>query len=137
LSAELPGNRATYARGPGGVTAVDRLAAELADSVDRVIDVCQTHDIDADVVKNGVLVVATSPAQLARLRAARPGPGSRIQVLDADESAARVRVDGALGALLDPQCARVQPAKLVRGLADVVRSRGVRIYERSAVRRIE
>lgn len=137
LSAELPGSRATYALGPGGVAAVDRLGAELADSVDRVIDVCRTHDIDADVAKNGVLYVATSRAQLARLHADRPGPGSRIQVLDAHESAARVRVDGALGALLDPQCARVQPAKLVRGLADVVRSRGVRIHEQSAVRGIQ
>ena len=137
LSAELPGSRATYARGPGGTAAVDRLVAELYDAVDRVIDVCQTHGIDADVVKSGVMYVATSAAQLARLQSAPPGPGSRVRILDAEESSARIRVAGTRGAVLDPQCARVQPAKLVRGLAEVVRSRGVRIYEGTEVRRVE
>jgi glycine/D-amino acid oxidase-like deaminating enzyme len=137
LSAELPGNRATYARGPGGMAAVDRLAAELADTVDRVIDVCQTHGIDADVTKSGILYVATSAAQLARLQSTPPPPGSRYQVLNAEQSSARINVAGTRGALLDPQAARVQPAKLVQGLADVVRSRGVRIYEQTEVLRVE
>jgi len=137
LSAELPGSRETYARGPGGMAAVDRLATELHDSVDLVIDVCRSHGIDADLVKSGVMYVATSAAQLARLRSAAPGPGSRVQMLDARQSSARIGVAGTRGALWDPQCARVQPAKLVRGLADVVRSRGVRIYEQTQVERVE
>lgn len=137
LSAELPGNRATYARGPGGMAAVDRLAAELAGSVDRVIDVCQTQGIEADLVKSGVMYVATSAAQLARLQSTTPAPGSRVRILDAEQSSARIKVAGTRGAVLDPQCARVQPAKLVRGLAEVVRSRGVRIYERTEVQRVE
>jgi glycine/D-amino acid oxidase-like deaminating enzyme len=137
LSAELPGSRATFARGPGGMSAVDRLAAELYESVDRVIDVCQTHGIDADVCKSGVMYVATSAAQLVRLQSGSPGPGSRHQILGVEESLARIRVDGTRGAALDPQCARVQPAKLVRGLAEVVRSRGVRIYEQTRVMSVQ
>jgi glycine/D-amino acid oxidase-like deaminating enzyme len=42
-----------------------------------------------------------------------------------------------LGATYTPHCAAVQPAKLVRGLADVVERRGVRIVEQTAVTAIE
>ena len=137
LSAELPGSRATYARGPGGMAAADQLVAELAATVDRVVDVCQAHGIDADVVKSGVMYVATSEAQLARLQSGAPATGSRVRILDAKESSERIRVAGIRGAVLDPQCARVQPAKLVRGLANLVRARGVRIYEQTEVQRVE
>ena len=68
LSAELPGNRDRYARGPHGVEGVDRLAAELRATVDEVIGICRAEQIEADIVRNGVLFVARSPAQLARLR---------------------------------------------------------------------
>ena len=62
---------------------------------------------------------------------ARPGPGRgrarpalgrrrRPALLDAGEAREHVGVDGALGATYTPHCARVQPAKLVRGLAEVV-----------------
>ena len=42
-----------------------------------------------------------------------------------------------LGATFTPHCAAIQPAKLVRGLADLVESRGARILERTPVVRIE
>ena len=40
---------------------------------------------------------------------------------------------GAPGAMFDPACARVHPAKLVRGLAEVVESLGVFVFERTEV----
>ena len=52
------------------------------------------------------------------------------------ELAARVAVRGAHGATFTPHCARIQPARLVRGLADVVERLGVHVYERTAVRAI-
>ena len=49
------------------------------------------------------------------------------------EPGERIAVAGALGASYTPHCARVQPAKLVRGLADAVRALGVPIYEQTPV----
>ena len=135
LSAELPGNRDRYARGPFGAEGVERLAAELRATVDEVIDICRAEQIEADIVRNGVLFAARSPAQLARLRADPPeAPGL---VLTAAEVTSRIEVAGALGGSFDPDCARVQPARLVQGLAGVVRRLGVEIHEQTRVTAIE
>jgi glycine/D-amino acid oxidase-like deaminating enzyme len=135
LSAELPGNRDRYARGPFGTEGVERLAAELRATVDEVIDICRAEQIEADIVRNGVLFVARSPAQLSRLRADPPeAPG---QVLTAAEVTSRIEIAGALGGSFDPDCARVQPARLVQGLAGVVRRLGVEIHEQTRVTAIE
>src|SRR5690606_1565764 len=49
----------------------------------------------------------------------------------------RVGASGARGGLYDPNCARVHPAKLVRGLARTLEARGVRIAEQTTVTRVE
>jgi glycine/D-amino acid oxidase-like deaminating enzyme len=54
-----------------------------------------------------------------------------LRLLEPDELAARMRVEGALGASFTPHCARVHPAKLVRGLAEAVERQGATIYERT------
>ena len=135
LSSELPGSPARYARGPHGPEGADRLAAALRATVDEVIATCREEGIEADIVRNGVVYVARTPAQLARLH--EEGAESPSRLLDAGEVAARIGVAGALGGRFDPDCARVQPARLVRGLADVVRRLGVTIHERSRVTAIE
>jgi glycine/D-amino acid oxidase-like deaminating enzyme len=48
-----------------------------------------------------------------------------------------VRVAGARGAVFDPVCARIQPAKLARGLAAAAERAGVRIFEGTEVTAIE
>ncbi|MGH3457261.1 NAD(P)/FAD-dependent oxidoreductase [Aeromicrobium sp.] len=108
------------------------LVAAMEQAVDEVIGVCADEGIAADVVKSGVLLVARSPAQLVRMRERFSGAE-----LNADEVAARVRVDGALGARFNPHAARVHPARLVAGIAAAVESRGVRILERTRVTRID
>ena len=55
----------------------------------------------------------------------------RGELLDVDEAAARVRVAGLRGARFTPHCARVQPAKLARGLAAAVERHGGTIHERT------
>ncbi|GIJ61282.1 NAD(P)/FAD-dependent oxidoreductase [Virgisporangium aurantiacum] len=134
LSAELAGTADAYAEGPHGRAGVERLAAELRATVDEVIGVCDRHGIDADIVRNGVLYVARSPAQLARLAADAGDGGGRA--LTAAEARERINVTGVLGGWYDPDCARVQPAKLVRGLARVVGELGVTVYERTRVTEI-
>jgi glycine/D-amino acid oxidase-like deaminating enzyme len=136
LSAELAGSREAYAAGPHGQAGVDRLAAELRTTVDEVIEVCARHGIDADIVRNGVVYVARSPAQLARLTA-ETGGAAVGRTLTADETRERINVTDVLGGWYDPDCARVQPAKLVRGLVRVVRELGVTVHERTRVTAIE
>jgi glycine/D-amino acid oxidase-like deaminating enzyme len=135
LSAEMPGNRARYAKGPYGEAGVGRLAAALRTTVDEVVTICGTEGIEADIVRNGVLFVARTPAQLARLREHPPAAPARV--LTGPEVAERIDVAGALGGYLDPDCARVQPARLVQGLAGVVRGLGVTVHEQTRVLTIE
>ena len=118
LSSELPGSARAYAdvAGPDGV---ERLRAATRATVDEVVDVVAREGIEADVVRSGVLTVARSQAQAGRL-------GGE---LTAEQVAARIRVAGAVAGHFDPDCARVHPARLVRGVARVVRERGVRIHE--------
>ncbi len=54
-------------------------------------------------------------------------------LLDREATLRRVRVAGALGSRFQPGAARIQPAKLARGLAEAVERLGVPIYERTAV----
>ena len=120
LSSEVPGDHDA------------NLVAAMERAVDEVIGICADEGVEADIVKGGVLHVARSPAQLVRMREQALG----IE-LDAGETAARVSVAGALGSVFSPHAARVQPARLVRGIADVVEHRGVRILEGTKVTRIE
>src|ERR1700735_4800917 len=68
VTAELPGSRARYARGPGGVAGVLALEDALRSTVDEIGRVCEAESIDCDFVKGGRLSVATTASQLARLR---------------------------------------------------------------------
>ncbi|UPK74884.1 FAD-binding oxidoreductase [Nocardioidaceae bacterium SCSIO 66511] len=142
LSAELAGNLDRYAE-TGGRDGVLRLVRAMESAVDEVIGVCEAEGIHADIVKDGVLHVARSEPQLARLDAtlrANAGWGideSHERRLSRGEVRDRVRVEGALGAVYSPHCARVQPAKLVQGIASAVRALGVTIYEGTEVTAIE
>lgn len=139
VTSELPGSRAIYARGPGGKAGVRALEEELRSTVDEVGRVCEAESIDCDFVRGGRLSVATSPAQLARLRAGLAalrewGDGDDIcAFLSRDETRGRINVAGALGGLYAPASARVQPAALAAGLAAAAERRGVEIYEATRV----
>jgi glycine/D-amino acid oxidase-like deaminating enzyme len=135
LSSEFNGSREAMARrhGAQGVVALSRAMQE---TVDEVLAVCAAEDIAADQLKHGLLHVARNPAQAARLRAGLPqlrrwlpDPEHDLVALDRAEVEARVRIEGAQAAALNPHAARVQPAKLVQGLAAAVARLGVRIHE--------
>src|ERR1700751_3513780 len=84
VTAELPGSRARYARGPHGIAGVRGLEAALRDTVDE----------------GGRVAVATSPSQLARLRDTlnhlrTRGDGEDIYAfLGRDELAGRITIAG-------------------------------------------
>ncbi len=139
VTATLPGSRARYASHPRGQAAVRELERQLRDTVDEVARVCAAEGIDAGLVKGGTLTVATSAAQDTRLRRrleqerAWGDDSGIVRYLSREELDERVRVTGAAGALYSPHCARVQPAELVAGLAEVVTGAGVRLYEATPV----
>ncbi|GAA2092050.1 NAD(P)/FAD-dependent oxidoreductase [Actinomadura alba] len=141
LSAEMAGSRERYARAHGR-DAVVALQRAMFDGVDEVARVAAEEGIVADIVKGGVLHVATNPAQRRRLHAGlaesrRWGfAEDDLRLLDRGEREDRLRVAGALDALHSPHCARVQPARLVQGLARAVAGLGVDIFESTAVTEI-
>jgi glycine/D-amino acid oxidase-like deaminating enzyme len=87
--------------------------------------------------------VARNRAQLARARAEVDGWRSwgfgedHMRLLDAAQVADMVTMDKAVGGTLTPHCAALDPARLVRGLADAVAARGVEIHEQTPVTAIE
>jgi glycine/D-amino acid oxidase-like deaminating enzyme len=142
LSGLMPGDRDRLARASawrpgGGRSGVVAFQHHLNQAVAGVIKICAEESIDADVQAGGTLAVATNAAQLARLRAELAedriwGLGAEdVWQLSAAETTARVAVAGAVGGLYNRHCARIQPAKLTRGLAVAVERRGVSIYERT------
>jgi glycine/D-amino acid oxidase-like deaminating enzyme len=106
-----------------------RTKAAIDDAVDEIGRVCAAEGVDCDFHKGGALHVVTAAAQLPLLRD-RPG---WLEPAQLDE---RIRVAGALGGVFEPEYARVQPAALVRGLADVVERLGVGVYEATRVESI-
>jgi glycine/D-amino acid oxidase-like deaminating enzyme len=142
VSDHFAGSRSAMAR-THGRDAVIAMQRALQATIDEIIEVCTSEGIEAALVKSGQLAVARSPAQAARLRdqlaeqrAWDQGPDD-VVALSAGELEQRVRVSGARGGLYTPHCARVQPARLVTGLARAVAARGVTIYEDTAVTAIE
>ncbi|KUN87598.1 FAD-dependent oxidoreductase [Streptomyces bungoensis] len=131
--------RDRYAKLHGHEAAV-RLQRAMNDTVAEVIRVAEAEGIDADVHRGGVLEVATTPAQLARLKAFHAhelayGEKDR-ELYGARQTAERIRVADAVGSTWTPHGARLHPVKLVKGLAAAVEALGVTIHESTPVTEI-
>lgn len=117
--------------------------SQLRATVAEVERVTQKEGIDCDFRMTECLTYACTPAQWDRLQdehaeaMAWSVPEDRLSLIDGPQAAARIRVPNAQGALVRRHVARVQPAKLVRGLAEAVERLGVRIYEQTTVTGIE
>jgi glycine/D-amino acid oxidase-like deaminating enzyme len=123
--------------GPEGGMAVARAAGQEIDGIGAW---CQEHRVDAWYAKDGDLGISASPAQDAVLdsvirEAAETGIGELYQRLSADEARAHCASPLLRGAVWIPDAAKVQPARLARGLRRVLLDRGVRIHEGTPVRR--
>ena len=129
------------AHGRDAAIAMRRAMVETVDEVGRV---AAAEGIDCDFVKGGTVAFARSAVQLAAARAdvleARGYGVDDLRLVDVHNAPAgaagvfgTVGAAGALGATVDPACARLHPAKLVRGLARVVEQRGATVYEQTEV----
>ncbi|HEX5016754.1 MAG TPA: FAD-binding oxidoreductase [Actinomycetes bacterium] len=120
-----------------------RFQREANASVDVVGQVAAEEGIDGHYAKGGYLKIATSPLQRQRLEAelahARSWDQGDDDLMWLDRSAAsqHVNADGVFGALYNPHCAAIHPARMVRGLAEAAERRGVTIYEDTPVTAIE
>lgn len=139
-SALFPRSAASLERqhGRDAAIAMRRAMVETVDEVGRVVD---DEGIDCDFVHGGTVLFARSAAQqraaAGDLAEARRFGVDALGPLDEATVAERFGVTSADGAaptaVFDPACARVHPAKLARGLAEVVEARGVSIFERTEV----
>ena len=120
-----------------GLDAAIAMRRAMINTVDEVGRASSAAGIDCDFVKGGTIVYARDEVQRRAAEADIAVTDSfgvdTLQWWDAD----RVGAAGALGATFDPACARLHPAKLVRGLARAVEAAGGRILEGTAVDAVE
>ena len=120
-----------------GFDAAVALRRAMVETVDEVGRAAAAEDIDCDFVRGGTVAFVRSSVQLASARAeldeaSRFGV-DQVSLLGTATVRERFGVPSAIAATFTPDCARIQPAKLVRGLARVVERRGATIYERTEV----
>ncbi|WP_030855384.1 NAD(P)/FAD-dependent oxidoreductase [Streptomyces sp. NRRL F-4474] len=123
-----------------GPQAARHLQQAMNATVAEVVDVAAKEGIDADIHRGGVLEVARTPAQLGRLRAFHAaelafGETDR-EFHDAAATRARIDIADAVGSSWSPHGARINPLKLVRGLAGACERLGVVIHESTPVTEI-
>lgn len=136
VSAGIAGEAHVYSRrhGHSGVIRAERA---MIDGVGWIGDTVAAEAIDCGWVKGGAYRIATTAPQLERANAglaAKRARGYRDDdawFVTAAEIEAEVRVAGVLGGTYTPHCARIDPARLARGLAAACEKHGVVIHERS------
>jgi glycine/D-amino acid oxidase-like deaminating enzyme len=136
-SALFPASAAALAHRHGrqGAVALRRAMNATVAEVGRAL---AAEGIDAHWRQGGTAVLARTPVQVARARAVVASDAAfdgvdGLILLGAREASRRVGAEGVLGATYTPHCARVHPARLVRGLARAVERRGGMIRERTPV----
>jgi len=111
------------------------LAERSSAAIDRIAQVCEQEGIDAQIRRHGALVTATADAQRARLPEA--APGAPVRRVDGTELRRRTGSPLPVDGVELTDAAAVHPGRLVRGLRALALRRGIRIYEATAMRRLE
>ena len=141
-SALFPTSMSKLARMHGREAAIAMQRA-MNDTVDEVGRVLTVEGINAHYAKGGTLAFARSAPQVARASAEIAeyrefGFGDdRLRWLEGDEFDAVAKPTHTVGATYTPDCAAIHPARLARGLARVLDSMDVTIYESSPALRID
>ena len=135
-SALFPRSTASLEKAHGRDAALAMRRAMIA-TVDEVGRAAAEAGIACDYARGGTVVYTRSRVQERAGRAdvaeAAAYGVDPLEWWDAD----RTHAAGATGAVFDPNCARVHPAKLVRGLARALEARGVRIVEGTTATRVD
>ncbi len=124
---------------PDLADAAKRLQRLLFDTVKEVGRVSEQESVDCHFDQSGQVEAAILPAQLLRVREHVDfmhglGFGEQdFRWLTAQQLSEQINIDGALGGMFMSHCAAIHPARLARGLADVVEGQGVKIFEKTPV----
>jgi len=114
-----------------------RLQKQMFDTVREVGRVTEQESIDCHFDQSGHVEAAVLPAHLQRVREYVDfmhdlGFGEDdYRWLTAPQLREHINIDGALGGMHMSHAAAVHPARLARGLADVVEAKGVKIFEQT------
>lgn len=114
----------------------------MHDTVTEVENVVASEGIDCDWQRGGTLMFARTPLQWQRAQEYIAHwrhwnyDESHYSLLSAEETAEHATATNVLGATFTKHCASIHPAKLVRGLANLVESRGATIHEHTRVTQI-
>ncbi len=117
-------------------------ALAIARAGEGIIPAVRALGADVWLHESGMLSVSTTPAQDRALddsvdAAAAVGAPEQAVPLDPDELAQRIQSPVFRRGVFFPECATVQPARLVRVLRRKAIDAGVELHERTPVRRIE
>ncbi|MEN9692760.1 MAG: hypothetical protein RLZZ330_404 [Actinomycetota bacterium] len=138
FSALFPSDMDKIAKRSNSESAV-ALQREMNENVLRSGEVISKLGIDCGWAYEGSLNIPRNEAQLMRAKAEidywrRWGFNENdYQFISKNDFEDKYQFTNQLGAVYTPHCARVQPAKLVKGLAEALTNRGVKIYEQSPV----
>lgn len=122
-----------------GKAAEKALRRTLEQTVDEVGSVTAAEGIDCHYRKGGTVMLARNAAQFQRARDEIEEARSLgvtetdLRLLGASEARAMVGATQVIGATYTPHCASIHPARLARGLAEVVERLGVSLWERTPV----
>ena len=142
ISAGIAGVHSEWAK-TSGDDAVRRAERATWESVDWIGERAAAENINCGFAKGGILSVARNEAQEARIRAhvdhdRQWGWGEQdVMALSREQVLERVQIPDARIGYFTPHGARVNPARLARGLAEAVERKGGIIYEQTAAEFIE
>lgn len=138
----FPASREKIARICGSKTQAHDFVNLLRRSVADLGRTLREHDIDADFSQGGTVTLSRTPLQWKRAQEdvanARSwgDTDSDVQLLNGSQAREMFNATDVIGGTYSPHCAALHPGKLVRGLAALVESQGVTLYENSSVTRI-
>ena len=120
-----------------------RLQKQMFDAVKEVGRVTRQESVDCHFDQSGHVEAAVLPVHLQGCREYvdfmhELGFGEDdLRWLTAQQLREHVNIDGALGGMYMSHCASVHPARLVRGLAEVLENKGVKIYAQTPVTKLD
>ena len=140
-SSMIAGSASAYER--SGDEALVRATRETFNAVEEIGSVAAREEIECGYLKAGLLRVATTPPQRERLEASAQEhwewgmSKDDLGLLAGEELDQFARVKGRLAGWYTPHGARIDPARLVRGLARACERLGVTIHERTRALALE
>ena len=116
-----------------------RMQNIMFETVDEVGNVIRNENIDAEWQKGGSYSIARDEIQLNRAIDQANHfkdwgfSDSDFTFLDQNSAQSRINASNILGTTFTPHCAAINPAKLVRSLAEIVETNGAQIFEDTKV----